>query len=85
MKGKYSIVITKRARKDIDKLDFLARKRLGKALKKLENNPLSLSTRLIDHKLGSYRYRVGDHRVIFDMDGQNIVILRVGHRREIYR
>ena len=44
-----------------------------------------LASKLIDETLGQYRYRIGDYRVIFDIHGQNIVILRVGHRREIYR
>ncbi|WP_457554830.1 type II toxin-antitoxin system RelE family toxin [Candidatus Pyrohabitans sp.] len=28
---------------------------------------------------------IGDYRVIFDVDGDNIVILRIGHRKSIYR
>ncbi len=35
--------------------------------------------------LGSYRFRIGDFRVIFDIEKDEIVVLRVGHRREIYR
>lgn len=35
--------------------------------------------------LGSYRFRIGDYRVVFDLEGDQIVILRVGHRREIYK
>ena len=85
MKAKYSILITKRAKKEIDKLDLVAKKRLKKALLNLMLNPLALSTKLIDHKLGSRRFRVGNHRIIFDLKGNEIVILRVGHRREIYR
>ena len=41
--------------------------------------------RLTEPELGSYRFRVGDYRVIFDLEGDEIVVLRVGHRREIYR
>ncbi|MFZ6016134.1 MAG: type II toxin-antitoxin system RelE family toxin [Nitrospirota bacterium] len=26
-----------------------------------------------------------DYRVIFDIEGKDIVILRVGHRKEIYK
>lgn len=29
--------------------------------------------------------RIGDYRVIFDLEGDEIVILRVGHRMAIYR
>lgn len=48
-------------------------------------DPMSHSVKLIDQELGQYRYRIGDYRVIFDIVGEDIVILRIGHRREIYR
>jgi len=35
--------------------------------------------------LGSWRFRVGDYRVVFDIEGKKIIVLRVGHRREVYR
>jgi mRNA interferase RelE/StbE len=35
--------------------------------------------------LGPYRFRIGDYRVIFDLVDDEIVVLRVGHRREIYK
>ena len=81
----YQIIITKRAKKDIDKLDVVAKKRLKKALLKLGEEPIKLSKKLIDLKIGQYRYRIGDYRIIFDLDSNKLIILRVGHRREIYR
>jgi len=39
----------------------------------------------MDPALGTYRFRIGDYRVIFDIEGKDIVALRVGHRRDIYR
>ncbi len=81
----YKIIITKRAKKDIDKLDIVAKKRLKKAMIKFQQKPLSQSKKLIDSRLGQYRFRVGNHRIIFDLDNHNIVILRVGHRKEIYK
>jgi len=54
-------------------------------LEKLLSNPTFFATKLVDESLGQHRYRIGDYRVIFDVEGNNIVILRVGHRREIYR
>ncbi len=36
-------------------------------------------------ELGTYRFRMGDYRVIFDVDDNKIVVLRVGQRRDIYR
>jgi len=32
-----------------------------------------------------YRFRVGSYRIIFEMDEDNIVILRIGDRKDIYR
>jgi mRNA interferase RelE/StbE len=40
---------------------------------------------MVDPSLGGYRFRIGDYRVIFDIEGDEIVVLRVGHRKEIYR
>lgn len=40
---------------------------------------------MVDPRLGTYRFRIGDYRIIFDIEGEEIVILRIGHRREIYR
>jgi mRNA interferase RelE/StbE len=76
---------THRAAKDIDALDRLAQKRLAKRLEELRLDPLGLSKKLINPKMGQYRCRFGDYRVIFDLHGRDIIILRVGHRREIYR
>jgi mRNA interferase RelE/StbE len=34
---------------------------------------------------GCYRYRFGDYRVIYAIIGQEVLILRIGHRKEVYR
>ena len=36
-------------------------------------------------EIGTYRFRIGDYRAIFDVSGDTIVILRIGHRRDIYK
>ena len=82
---KYELVYAERAEKDIQGLDETIKKRIGKTLLRFQNDPLKFSQRLTDPRLGTYRFRIGDYRVIFDLDGKNIVILRVGHRREIYK
>jgi mRNA interferase RelE/StbE len=82
---KYNLLYTSRAERDIKKLDPSIKRQIGKAILRLQNNPVEHSEKLTDPKIGTYRFRVGDYRVIFDMDGNNIVILRVGHRKEIYR
>jgi len=59
----------------ITKLDFFCK----------QENPLKLADYLTDFRLGSYRFRIGDYRVIFDVKDEYIVVLAVGHRRDIYR
>lgn len=81
----YSLHYTERAVKDIKALDPVVRKRLGKKLLEMAEHPIQSSVKLINSELGSYRFRVGDHRVIFDLKGKDIIVLHVGHRREIYR
>jgi mRNA interferase RelE/StbE len=63
-------------------LDFL-RERLARL-----DNPRELGEPLAGSKLGNYwKYRVGDWRIICDLQDQRIVVrvLRVGNRREVYR
>ena len=81
----YKLIYTKTAFHDIQKLDNVAKKRIKKKLEELSKNPMSLSKKLINSSIGTYRFRVGNYRIVFDIYKQNIVILRVGHRREIYK
>ena len=81
----YKLVYTKIAVADIEKLDTVAKKRIKKKLEEFSKSPLSFSKKMINSKIGSYRWRIGNYRVVFYIDRDNIVILRVGHRREIYK
>ena len=81
----YKIVITKRAVKDIEKLTTDVKSQIGIKLNELKNNPFYNSRKLQNPIIGNYRFRVGDYRIIFDLDQDKIVILRIGHRKDIYR
>ena len=81
----FKIVYTRIAVKDIEKLDKVAKKKLKVKLENYSRNPLVHTRKLIDTKIGTYRWRTGNYRVVFDIHGKTIVILRIGHRREIYR
>ncbi|MCJ7713612.1 type II toxin-antitoxin system RelE/ParE family toxin [Candidatus Bathyarchaeota archaeon] len=82
---RYRLVYTHRASKDIRRLEENAKQRIGKALKRYGEEPLKYASKLTDPALGTYRFRIGDYRVIFDIEDKEIVVLRVGHRRDIYR
>ena len=78
---KSRLVYTRRAVKDIDKLEVKVKRRMGKSLNRYKEDPLKYAEKISDPNLGSYRLRIGDYRVIFDLEGEDIVVLGVGHRR----
>ena len=82
---KYTLVYTNRAAKDISKLDANIKTRIKESLEKYSASPLDYAKKMWDSALGTYRFRVGDYRIIFDIAGNEIVVLRVGHRKEIFR
>lgn len=81
----YKIVFTKRTMKDISKLEPEIKEKRGDALRRYGKDPLNYARKMMDPSLGSYRFRIGDYRVIFDIEADEMIVLRVGHRREIYR
>ena len=81
----YRLVYTHKAFRDIRELEENVKKRIGKALERYREEPLKFASRLIDSKLGMFRFRIGDYRVICDIEDDEIIILRVGHRKDIYR
>jgi len=83
----YEYLITKRARQDLDSLPPAVRERVGRRLKFFieSGDPLRLATKLKDQRSGEYRFRAGAYRIIFDRKGRTLHILRVQHRRDVYR
>jgi mRNA interferase RelE/StbE len=51
---------------------------------RLVSNPYSGKALKGDFK-GCYRYRFGDYRVIYSVSEQKVLVLRIGHRKEVYR
>jgi len=85
----YKFVFTSAAEKQIRSLDHSITRRILKKLRWIEHqdDPLRFATILHNSKIGDARFRVGDYRVvvILDIKNQRILIVAVGHRREIYR
>ena len=57
-----------------------------KALLSLGHEPRPVGSRNLKGREG-YRFRVGNYRAIYrvDDDNQEVTVLRIGHRRDIYR
>lgn len=81
----YKLIYTETAFKDVGKLDAVVKKRIKKKIEEYARSPFKPATKLTDFALGSYRWRVGNYRIVFDVDKEYIIILRIGHRREIYK
>lgn len=85
----WQVRITKTAEKQIARLEKSSQKRIIKFLKDrvVAANPRQTGKALHGNKIELWRYRVGDYRLICSIDDELllIIILEVGHRREIYR
>ena len=82
------LVFTTTALKMFEALDKATQRRIkDKLLRYLaQKNPLEFAKKLMSPKIGTRRRRIGDYRVIFDVDnkGRIIILLLIGHRKEIY-
>lgn len=85
--AKYGLLYKKTAVKDIQSLSSQIRKRLAVKLQFFidQEDPLDFAEPLTKPADAQYRYRVGDYRVLFDVDDGNIIVLRIQHRSEVYR
>lgn len=83
---KYSVEILPRAVKQLEKLPPEVYPRIRNALVDLANEPRPSGCLKLRGREG-WRLRVGDYRVIYEIDDQSrrVVVLDIGHRREIYR
>ena len=59
----------------------------GRVLARIEEmrNDLKGDVKRLTDFTPEYRLRVGDYRVLFETEGERIVIYRIRHRREAYR
>ncbi len=86
---RYSVELSDRAKKQLKKLDKATAKLITSwLLKNLQGceNPRLLGKGLVANRSGQWRYRIGDYRVIADIQDDKILILvlAIGHRRDIY-
>ncbi len=85
----YSIETTARFDKEFKKLDRYTQRMIkGWIEKNLQNcqNPRLHGKGLTANRSGQWRYRIGDYRLLCQIDDGKLVILAlsVGHRREVY-
>jgi mRNA interferase RelE/StbE len=86
----WTIEITRTAEKQITKLHRPAQQAIVRFLRERiagAENPRQWGRPLQGEKRGLWRYRVGDYRLICDIQDERItvILLRVGHRKDVYR
>jgi len=81
----YEIAFSEKAKKQFLKLEKDIQKRILNALERIKIRPEAHITKLVGDT--SYKFRAGDYRIIMDMDRGKLLILiiKVGHRRNIYQ
>jgi mRNA interferase RelE/StbE len=81
---RYIVTLSTRADKQLSKLPLDVQDRIAKALRRIQIRPRAFLVRLVGSPF--YRLRVGDYRVIIDLQEHRLVILviEVGKREHIY-
>ena len=83
--SEYFIVLSRKAQKQLDKLENPIAKPIIQAIGELARNPRPNGCIKLTDRDG-YRIRVGNYRVIYDIFDDTLIvdIIEIGHRREIY-
>lgn len=82
----YTLRILPRAEKELGALDSKPYQAIKSNIYQLRDNPRPAGCRKLTNTRG-WRLRVGDYRVVYEIDdkAKTVTVLRVGHRKEIYR
>jgi mRNA interferase RelE/StbE len=83
----YSIVFTKAAKRQFDKLPKPAQRQLGDAIESLAADPRPAGAVNLSGEDRLCRVRSGDYRAIYQVEDNRLLILvvKVGHRSKVYR
>ncbi len=83
----YRITIARGAAKTFRGLHPQVATRLKVAIRALAEDPRPLGSLQLSGGQGECRIRVGDYRIVYDIQDDELVVLvlHVGHRREVYR
>ena len=83
---KFQIILPKSVQRELDRLPDEIAKRILARLAGLETNPRPADVKKLKGR-DAWRIRIGDYRVIYEIDDRvlQILVITVGHRREVYR
>ncbi|MGH3916720.1 MAG: type II toxin-antitoxin system RelE family toxin [Pseudonocardiaceae bacterium] len=82
----YRVTLAPSAKRQLRKFDPQVRRRIQAAIELLADEPRPpVATRLVGGE-GEWRVRTGDYRIVYEIHDDELIVLvlRVGHRRDIY-
>ena len=81
----YTVLLTKKAKIQLNSLEKHIQKRIISVLERIRIRPEKYVKKLVGDP--SYRLRVGDYRIIMDIEHDKLLILviKVGHMKHIYK
>lgn len=87
---RYEVRLARSAVRSLEDLQRRDQQRIRVAIDLLAENPRPPSCVALQGEVGVYRVRVGDYRIVYEVLDQVLVVqvvqvVRVGHRREVYR
>ncbi|MBM3580271.1 MAG: type II toxin-antitoxin system RelE/ParE family toxin [Alphaproteobacteria bacterium] len=83
----WTIEFSIKAERQLAKIDHFWQKKIATYLKeKVKKDPLAFGKALTSNLKGLWRYRIGDYRVICELNGKQLTVLvvDVGHRKGVY-
>ena len=81
---RYDVQFKPRAVRDIERLSSHIQAQVLARIEEM-NNDLKGDVKRLTNFTPEYRLRVGEYRVLFEVEKEKIVIYRIRHRREVYR
>ncbi len=83
----YKVVLKPPAKRSLDDLSKPDKIRIIGALERLSENPRHHGVIKLESETDLYRVRIGNYRAVFTIEDDRLVVLvlKIGHRREIYR
>ncbi len=83
----YRIVFAPRAERDFRALPPEAQRRLKPRIDSMARNPRPRGVKALSGEEVLLRLRVGDYRIVYQVEDHppTVLILKIGHRREVYR
>ena len=82
-----TIQFTPRAERDLSALDRNVQQRLRRHIDGLGEDPFPAGAKKLHAEEPYYRIRVGDYRIVyrFAVEESTVIVVKIGHRREVYR